>query len=115
MEALVACLQSLDLVLNEFDPVTGMGWYEQLGQGIVYLFQKRSRKNVLTYSPSYNVGSTRDTRMSKMCTYTQSHNATRVSTCVCLKYSHNDVQLTRYCRSIHVAAKQALNILALSS
>jgi hypothetical protein len=57
LDALLASLQGLDVVLNDFDPVSGFGWYEQIGQGVVYLFQKGGsvRKNVLSMSPAYNM------------------------------------------------------------
>lgn len=52
-QALIASLQSLDLVLNEFDAFSGQGYHAQMGQGCISLFEKKTRKNVLAFSPAY--------------------------------------------------------------
>jgi hypothetical protein len=52
--ATVASLQALDLILGEIDPISGQGWYEQVGQGCLLLFEPRTRRNVLGLSPVYN-------------------------------------------------------------
>ena len=54
-KAITVTLQALDLVQNVFDTSTGMGYFEQLGQGLVYLFQPGMRRNVLAFSPAYNI------------------------------------------------------------
>jgi hypothetical protein len=53
-QGIINTLQALDLAHYQFDSTTGIGWYEQMGQGLLALFSRRSRKNVLAFSPAFN-------------------------------------------------------------